>query len=149
MELACFFVFILFVFIIPFTCRVLAMLSVLLFTPWVCPFCLTPSCVVAGGFWHAHQMGHFSVWYYSLISVWSVEVARGVLVLCFLYTDAAEMLCITWTLFWLCFRFGLENFSKVALYLILKNHIQMGQFMSSFENVTVKGFNLIQHQFLK
>lgn len=121
---ACFFVIVLFILTISFTCPVLAMLSMLLFASWVSPFCLTPP-HVAGGFWH------FSVLYYSLISGWSVEVARAVLVICFLCTNATEVL--RKTLFWFCFKFGLENFSQVALYLVLKNHIKMGQLMSSFE----------------
>lgn len=45
------------------------------------------------------------------------------------------------------FQVFLEIFLKVALYFILKSCVQMGELMSSFENVGVKGFNLIQLQF--
>lgn len=41
------------------------------------------------------------------------------------------------------FQVWFRDFSKDALYFVFKNRIKIGQLMSSFENVIVKGFNLI------
>lgn len=41
------------------------------------------------------------------------------------------------------FQVWFRDFSKDALYFVFKNCIKIGQLISSFENVIVKGFNLI------